>query len=126
MSTHLPLTADNSADASVPVSLAHWRIAWDSALRAVELDLEDAERLIERLHREEDVVATASVGDWVAPSLSGPVPTEFADRARALLQRQSDVSQRLVEAMGHVRTQRRALTKLDAVESRPVFIDRAL
>ncbi|MCI2240627.1 hypothetical protein MO973_35120 [Paenibacillus sp. TRM 82003] len=105
----------------------HWRDAWRSALRAVELDADAAEDLIERLHGEDDDVPEPEPrGDWIAPSLLGPVPAEFADRARALLQRQLDVSERLAEAMVQARSQRRGLAKLDRAERPPVFFDKAI
>ncbi|WP_432486127.1 hypothetical protein [Kineococcus esterisolvens] len=105
----------------------HWRDAWRSALRAVELDVDAAEDLIDRLHHEDDdVPEQAPAGDWIAPGLLGPVPAEFADRARALLRRQADVTERLAEAMVQIRSQRRGLAKLDRAERAPVFIDKAL
>jgi hypothetical protein len=118
--------APGAADAAEQDASHHWRLAWDSALRAVELDLEQAERLIHDMHHgveapEED----SEQGDWVAPTLLGQVPAEFADRARALLQRQLDVGERLAEAVVHARSQRRVLGKFDEPEHRPVFVDAA-
>lgn len=105
----------------------HWRLAWDSALKAVELDVQDAERLIFDMHHAVDELPELPVAkDWVAPALLGQVPSEFADRARALLQRQLEVTERLAEAMVHARSQRRVLGKFDEPERRPVFVDAAL
>jgi hypothetical protein len=115
------------AEEAQDASAGHWWAAWDSALRAVELDVEDAERLILRMHAGGDDVAPAPVvEDWVVPALLGPLPSEFADRARRLLRRQAEVSERLAEAMVHARSQRRALGKFDQAERRPVFVDTAV
>lgn len=103
-----------------------WRDSWDDALRAVELDVDDAEKLIHDMHAGVAPPEISEPRDWVAPSLLGPVPTEFADRARALLQRQLDVSDRLAEAMVQARSQRKGLSKFDRAERPPVYVDRAL
>ncbi|WP_369054509.1 hypothetical protein [Kineococcus terrestris] len=116
------------APAPVPAAPAEdpWRSAWSAALRAVELDVADAERLIERLHSDDEAPEAPPARDWIAPALPGPVPAEFAELARELLQRQLNVSERLAEAMVQTRSQRRALAKLDRAERPPVFVDRAL
>ena len=116
------------APAAAPARTAqdHWREAWTSALSAVELDVDAAEELIHRLHRGEDAPDTPVTGEWVAPALLGPVPAEFADRARLLAQRQLDVSERLVAALTYTRAQRRVLQRLEQPAPPPVFIDTAL
>lgn len=104
-----------------------WHDAWSAALREVELDVDAAEALIAAMHSgSEDEPAPAATNDFVDPSVLGPMPREFADRARVLLQRQLDVGQRLSEAMWQSRTQRRGLNKLSDAERRPVFLDQAL
>ena len=101
-----------------------WRSAWTTALQAVEMDVEAAESLIERLHAGAEPPAELPAAQpWVTPGLLGPLPLEFADKARELVQRQLDVSSRLAEAMVQTRSQRRALGKLDPAESIPVFVD---
>ncbi|GAA4980644.1 hypothetical protein GCM10023225_21010 [Kineococcus glutinatus] len=104
-----------------------WRDAWNDALAAVEVDVDAAEELLAHLHGnapgEPPVIV---LEDWVAPSLTGPVPMEFADRARRLLQRQLDVRERLAEALAQLRAQRRMVTKLEAAAPPPVYYDRAL
>lgn len=124
-----PHATTGASDAAEPQasSAGHWRAAWDSALRAVELDVDDAERLILRMRAgDDDLPERPVLDDWVVPALLGPLPNEFADRARRLLQRQSEVSERLVEAMVHARSHRRALGKFDQAERRPVFVDTAV
>lgn len=107
-------------------SAPHWRAAWDSALRAVELDVDEAERLALAMHTGQEPPELATPRDWVEPALLGAVPHEFADRARALLRRQVEVSERLAEAMVQARSQTRALGKFDRAERPPVFVDKAL
>lgn len=103
-----------------------WSAAWDAALRTVELDVAEAERLIDAMHAGVDAPDVVPTTDWVAPAALGQVPHEFAERARALLQRQLEVSDRLVEAMVYARSQRRGLSKFDAAERPPVFVDQAI
>ncbi|NAZ86322.1 hypothetical protein [Kineococcus indalonis] len=104
-----------------------WRTAWAAALDAVELDVQTAEELVRSLHQGVDELPPSPPAqDWVAPSLLGPVPAEFAERARRLLQRQVDVSERLAEAVVHARSQRRALGRFERPEQPPVFVDKAL
>lgn len=118
---------DDAQGAGEQQAAHHWRLAWDSALKAVELDVLDAERLISDMHHGfEELPEIPVTKDWVAPALLGQVPSEFADRARALLQRQLDVTERLEEAMVYARSQRRVLGKFDEPERRPVFVDAAL
>jgi hypothetical protein len=107
-------------------TLPAWFSAWDDALRSVELDVEQAELLIRRMHAGEDAPEERLTQDWVAPAALGQVPHEFAERARVLLQRQLDVSERLAEAMIHARSQRRALGKFDPAERPPVFVDQSV
>ncbi|PPK94502.1 hypothetical protein CLV92_1074 [Kineococcus xinjiangensis] len=105
-----------------------WRDAWSSALHAVELDVEAAEDLLARLHAgvDTDVAEVPVPQDWIEPSMLAPLPADFAERARRLLQRQMDVSERLAEAMVQARSQRRAMAKLEQAEHRPVYFDRPL
>ena len=114
------LTSDSAAE--------EWRGAWSAALEAVEMDVQAAEELISRLHQDaqDEELPVAAAQDWIAPSLLGPVPLEFADRARRLLRRQLEVSERLAEAMVQLRSHRRALGKMDRAERPPVYYDRAL
>ncbi|GAB3216268.1 hypothetical protein GCM10027586_07730 [Kineococcus gypseus] len=106
-----------------------WRDAWSAALADVEVDVEAAEDLLTRLHDGEEELPEELLDprDWVAPSLQGPLPMEFSDRARRLLQRHLEVSERLAEALIQVRAQRRALGRMDErAERPPVFFDKAL
>ena len=105
-----------------------WQESWGAALQAVEVGVAEAEELLRRVREVEPTADEPPVEltDWVAPSLQGPVPLEFADRARRLLQRHLDVSERLAEAMAQLRSQRRVMSKIDQAEVRPVYYDKAL
>jgi hypothetical protein len=105
-----------------------WRDAWGSALAEVEVDVDTAEELLTRLHEGVDDVPEGLLSplDWIAPSLQGAMPMEFSDRARRLLQRHLEVSERLAEALVQVRAQRRALGRMDRAERPPVFFDKPL
>lgn len=126
MTDLLPVSPED-VHAGPPRDEGAWRSAWTAALQSVELDVDAAEELIAKMHGgTEEPPTPVPAGDWVDPSALGPMPVEFGDRARMLLQRQADVSQRLAEAMWQARSQRRGLSKFDAAEKRPVFVDRAL
>ncbi|GAB3467689.1 hypothetical protein AB1207_12440 [Kineococcus endophyticus] len=115
----------NQAGAAAQPS--EWIAAWAEALRTVEGDVLLAEDLLRRLHGDPGFVPEVPVGDsWTSPDVTGPVPEQFAERARRLLARQEEVGAALEEAMHHVRSQTRALAKLDRAESRPVFLDTAV
>jgi hypothetical protein len=105
-----------------------WRDAWGAALADVEGGVLEAEDLLARLHEGDEDVPEELLNpqDWIAPSLQGPLPMEFSDRARRLLQRHLEVSERLAEALVQVRNQRRALGKMERAERPPVFFDKAL
>ncbi|MFB9376587.1 hypothetical protein ACFFKU_11630 [Kineococcus gynurae] len=100
--------------------------AWHDALDELEVDVTAAEELLRQLH------SGAAGGDvvprpvWRAPELPGKLPADCLDRARALHQRQLDVSQRIARAMVQTRSQSNALRKMAQAEARPVFVDFAL
>ncbi|PRY18244.1 hypothetical protein [Kineococcus rhizosphaerae] len=119
-------TSDSAAPATRQRWDGSWDGSWDAALRAVELDVDQAELLIARMHDGHEVSPAPPAADWVAPALLEPLPVEFAERARALLRRQQDVSRRLAEAMVSARVQTRALGRFEESERPPVFVDRAL
>jgi hypothetical protein len=104
-----------------------WVRAWGDALRDVEVDVEQAENLLRQLHEEPDSLPELTFeADWTSPSLDGPVPEQFAERARRLLQRQIQVSSELGHAIVYARSQSRAINKLEQAETRPVFLDTAV
>lgn len=121
-STATPVAPVPRAPAPVPAPSFH--DTWVSALAAAEVDVEEAEDLLRRLHAGEDVDAVRPGPAW--PGGRGPLPVELAERARLLLRRQLRVSEELTAAMLHTRTELNALKKLDPAEQRPIFFDQAL
>jgi len=108
----------------VPAPAPSFHDTWVAALTAAEVDVDAAEELLRRLHAGEDVDPVLPGPAW--PGGPGPVPVEFAERARLLLQRQLHVSEKLTAALLHTRTELNALKKLDPAEQRPIFFDQAL
>jgi hypothetical protein len=106
-----------------------WSTAWAHALDAVELDLDEAERLLERLHADTlDPVAALTVarGAWTPPVGLGPLPESMEERARTVLARQLDVAERLVVAAVHSRQQLAFARHADvSPPARPLFVDAA-
>lgn len=84
-----------------------WREAWRSALDELELTVEMTERLLEG-----DVPVGLVVPRWTPPSVRGPVPDEYAVRARTLLGRQQALIAETVVASVGVRQKIELLDKL--------------
>ncbi|MDO8122154.1 hypothetical protein Q6346_12630 [Isoptericola sp. b490] len=93
--------------------------AWREALDALELDLVVAEEMLTL-----DRIAENPPDRWAPPSHLGPMPAALADRARAILNRQLEVSRRLAEAAALSRRQLAATRSLRGrAESAPVYVD---
>lgn len=102
----------------MPTTLG-WDAAWAEALDALELDVALAEQMLAL-----DRIAAAPPDRWAPPVGLGPLPAAFADRARALLDRQLEVGRRLAEAAELSRRQLRATQALRATApSAPVYLD---
>jgi hypothetical protein len=100
-----------------------WREAWRSALDELELTLEHTERLLSG-----ETVADEEPPAWTPPAVSGPVPTEFAVRARLLLGRQQALISETLTARVGVRQKLELLDKLTgarrgARDEQPVYVD---
>ncbi|HMO11906.1 MAG TPA: hypothetical protein PKB06_10495 [Actinotalea sp.] len=96
-----------------------WQDAWSDALDALELDLVVAEQMLTL-----DRIAADPPQRWAPPSGLGPLPATLVTRARALLDRQLDVSRRLAEAAALSRSQLQAATSLRGRdEAAPVYLD---
>lgn len=92
---------------------------WDQALRALEHDLAQAERLLA-----DDDAAEPEGQSWAPPIGLGPIPAHLQERARALLDRQLAVARRLSAAAGDSRRHERALSQLGQDAPRPpVYLD---
>ncbi|GAB3596315.1 hypothetical protein GCM10027446_22970 [Angustibacter peucedani] len=104
---------------------AAWRVAWEDALTALELDVDSVERMLASLHdgRGELVEPT---GSWTPPVV-GPLPESLRERAQLVLARQlrvmEDVAHAAVRSRQHLEVQRRM--RPDDATSRPLFVDAA-
>ena len=101
-----------------------WREAWVHALDELELTLEATERL---LNGDFDV----PVPMWAPPVLEGPLPTDLAERARALQVRQRLLITETVVAVTGTRQKLELLDKLNGLAGarhaqRPVYLDLAI
>ena len=102
-----------------------WHEAWGLALDALELESDQVERLLaERTSWETVPEATLT---FRAPVGLGPLPLYLGDRARALLQRQLDLSAELTTAIHTNRQQAMLAARLQQAQTdpRPIFVDRA-
>jgi hypothetical protein len=99
-----------------------WREEWRSALDELELTLEVTERLLAGDVPDEELPG------WSPPTLSGPIPTEYAVRARTLLGRQQALISETVNATVGIRRKLELLDKLTgsrrgARDEHPVYLD---
>ncbi|MFN3865153.1 MAG: hypothetical protein ACK4MD_00400 [Demequina sp.] len=85
----------------------------------MERDVERAELLLD-----DDAAGDYQQPSWTPPVGLGPVPQGLVGRARALLERQDDLAQRLTTAARYSRRHDRALAQLANDGPRPpVYID---
>lgn len=95
-----------------------WEVAWDAALTALELDVDVAERTLGHDHLPE------TPDPWAPPTGLGPLPAALADRARALLGRQVEVSRRVAEAAVLARRHGQVAQAMrSTAPSPPVYVD---
>jgi hypothetical protein len=93
--------------------------AWRAALDELEVDLATAEQTL-RLDRISEQPRRA----WTPPSGLGPIPADLVVRARALRDRQLEVSRRLAESVALSRRQLDASRRLrQRAEAAPVYLD---
>jgi len=98
--------------------LTDWEAAWDAALTALELDVDVAERMLGHDH------LPATPDPWTVPTGLGPLPAALADRARALLDRQVEVSRRVAEAAVLARRHGQVAQAMrSAPPALPVYLD---
>lgn len=99
-------------------TLTPWTTAWEDALTALELDVEATERVLDHDH------VPAPPDPWAPPTGLGPLPAELADRARALLARQVELSRRVAEAAILARKHGQAAQAMRSVPPAvPVYLD---
>ncbi|MDI6909275.1 hypothetical protein [Nocardioides sp.] len=96
---------------------------WETALDRLELDVLLAERMLA------DPSRTDRLGHepWDEPTLSGPIPADLVERARALRVRQARVEAQLTQAVGAIGRQHRFADRVDRATGRghayPVYLD---
>lgn len=104
-------------------SAADWETAWADALTTLELDVTRAEALL----ADPTPAAVLHVRpDWVAPSLSGPLPERLRTRAEAIAARQLRVAEDLSRAIAAARQELRLAERIQAHaldRSTPAFLD---
>jgi hypothetical protein len=112
------VTATRSADE------AAWHAAWSEALDALELSLEETERLLRGDVPDPGTPAPA-VEPWTPPVLEGPMPVDLRTRALELHHRQQRVIRAAAEAAASLRKQAALTSKLSAGRSdaTPVYLD---
>jgi len=114
---------------------ADWRAAWTRALDEVELGVEQAEQLLSQLHADavnpdsdpdRDSPLGLVPGSWTPPTGLGPLPETLEERARIVLARQLQVTERLAAAAIHSRQQLAFARRADvSPPARPLFVDAA-
>ncbi|MDN4472381.1 hypothetical protein [Demequina zhanjiangensis] len=96
-----------------------WAAEWERTLTELEIDVTQAEQMLNASHRDVEL----RVEPWVPPQLP-PMPANLVERARTLLDRQLKVSQELSAAAHESRRHGRAVSRMKAAQpARPVYID---
>lgn len=104
---------------------ATWVDAWTAALDELELDVAEAERMLTLDH----LVGAADAPDtptdpWAPPAGLPPLPASLAERARALLQRQVEVAERIARAAAQNRRHDKVVEAMRAKPpTPPVYVD---
>lgn len=103
-----------------PAGIDVFRTRWESALTELELDIADTEAMLAGDH------VPLSTSRWEPPQGLGALPEPLHERAQLLLDRHTEVAQRLSEALVLNRRQARLTASLNAGgPRRPVYIDAA-
>ena len=103
---------------------SEWDSAWADALTRLELDVARAEALLAS-----SVPGTPMPDvrpDWVAPTLSGPLPERLRARAEAIASRQLRVAEDLSRAIAAARQELRLAERIQAHaldRTTPAFLD---
>lgn len=100
--------------------------AWAEALDAFEARLVLAEAALELADDDSDEGGDGGRGipaAFEAPSVPGPLPAEYADRARALLARALGIEERLTAAQRRIRAELARLPRLPAAAEAGTTLD---
>lgn len=103
-----------------------WDAAWAEALSRLELDVARTERLLADAHLPSSTALAGGLraAAWRPPTGLGPLPAALETRARALLDRQADLTDRLAGQLARARRQLAATHTLDLRPARgPVYLD---
>lgn len=79
-----------------------WRDAWVAALDELEIDVAQAEAMLEHDHSRPTEI---DFGLWTPPPVDGPMPEDLVPQAVALFDRQQRVASRLARAAVQTRQQ---------------------
>jgi hypothetical protein len=113
-----------------PGTAAAWGPAWSAALDALELEVSQVEALLVDDHAQRDAAAAtaATAVVWTPPTDLPPLPVELAERALAVLHRQTAAAAALATAMTANRRHSLLATRMsgDEASARPAYIDRAV
>ena len=103
----------------MPTSVPSWDDAWVAALDELELAVGDAERMLSGAH-----ALAVPAPAWQPPVGLGPLPAPLEARARAILERQLAVAERLSVAAIRSRRQLRVHDQLvPSAPHLPVYVD---
>lgn len=101
-----------------------WDSAWRAALDALELTLDETERLL-RGEAPQDGTAQDALTAWAPPPLEGPMPIDLRTRALELHHRQQQLIKATAEAATALRKQRALTSRMSTAraEPNPVYLD---
>ena len=103
-------------------------VNWPSVLGQLEGEVLAAEETLARGRADEIAAWGQRAGEWLPPSMLGPLPDDLRERAVRLLQQQLAVAEALVERITQSQRQRDVAARMSYAPARPVasYIDRAL
>ncbi|SDS43270.1 hypothetical protein SAMN04488570_1869 [Nocardioides scoriae] len=93
------------------------RLAWETELDRLELDLHRAERLLAASRSLE------APPEWIAPADRGPMPAYLLPRARELHARQQELMQRLAVSLEATMRRQEASERASSSLSPSVYVD---
>ncbi len=103
---------------------ADWASAWTEALDALELSLEETERLL-RGEAPDAGTTEALLTAWAPPKLEGPMPVDLRTRALELHHRQQELMRATADAAVALRKQAALTSKLSTgrKDATPIYLD---
>src|SRR5512139_770928 len=100
---------------------ADWASAWAAALDALELSLDETERLL----RGQAPDGGTTLAPWAPPALDGPMPVDLRTRALALHHRQQQLMRVTADAAIALRRQAELTSRMSTAhrDPSPVYLD---